>query len=140
MHFNRRVMGWMFLLCGLLLLTVHYLAGLPFLMFAAVFLYYAPRWDLRIEVGDDILRFSENILAPEAVDLAWADLAEIRRVSEAVGRRNLLTGQSEYMDFVEFVMRSGKVWRMHDIFPEDLDETLRLAAGDKGVHLQDLGN
>jgi hypothetical protein len=140
MHFSRRALGLLFLACGLLLLTVHYLAGLPFLLLAGIFLYYAPRWDLRIEVGEGRLRFSENVLDTAPVELFLADLAEIRRVSEESGRRNLLTGHVDFMDFVEFETRSGKVWRMHDVFPEALDEELARLCAAAGVQVKDLGN
>jgi hypothetical protein len=133
-------MGLVFLLCGLLLFTVHYLAGIPFLLLAGVFLYYAPRWDLRIEVEEDGIRFSENVVDTGPVVLAMADLAEIRRVSEESGRRHLLTGHSDIMDFVEFETRGGKTWRMHDVFPQALDEELARVAARTGVKVKDLGN
>jgi hypothetical protein len=140
MHFSRRAMGAIFLVCGLLLLTVHYLAGIPFLLFAAIFLYYAPRWDLRIEVAEERIAFSENVVDTAPVTVAVADLAEIRRVSEESGRRNFLTGHSDIMDFLEFETRGGKIWRMHDVFPEALDEELARVAARAGVPVKDLGN
>lgn len=140
MHFSRRTMGFVFLGCGLLLLTVHYLAGLPLLLFAAIFLYYAPRWDLRIDLDDAGLRFSENIVDAGPVELRWADLAEIRRVEEESGRKHLLTGHPESMVFLEFVARDGKVWRMHDVFPEALDEALSSAGSRAGVEVKELEN
>lgn len=140
MHFSRRLMGWVFLICGLLLSTVHYLAGLPLLAFAGVFLYYAPRWDLRIEVGGEAVRFSENLIDAGSIELRLQDLAEIRRVSELVDRRGILNGNQEYLPFLEFESRSGKVWRMHDIFPEALDEELRRVGAAAGVQVKDLGN
>lgn len=140
MYFSRRLMGWVFLVCGLLLTTVHYLAGLPLLLLAGIFLYYAPRWDLRIEVGVETLRFSENLIDAESMELRFQDLAEIRRVSELVDRRGILNSSHEYLPFLEFECRSGKVWRMHDIFPEALDEELRRVAAAAGVQVKDLGN
>lgn len=139
MHFSRRAMGLLFLLCGLLLFTVHYLAGIPFLLLAGIFLYYAPRWDLSIEVGEDRIRFSENVVDTDPVAVDLADLVEIRRVSEESGRRNLLTGISDMMDFVEFETRGGRTWRMHDVFPEALDEELARVAARAGVQVKDLG-
>lgn len=133
-------MGYLFLACGLLFLLVHILASLPFLLLAGIFLYYAPRWDLRIELGEHSLWFSENVLDQKPVEIALADLAEIRRVAEESGRANLLTGIPDRMDFVEFVAHSGKVWRMHDIFSEELDRALIEAAGLAGVQVKDLEN
>lgn len=140
MHFSRRAMGFAFLGCGLLLSTLHYLAGLPLFLLAAVFLYYAPRWNLRIEVGEASLWFSENVIDANPVELRLADLAEIRRVSEQEDRKGLLTTHPEYIPFVEFETRNGKVWRMHDIFPESLDEELVRVAAPAGVEVKDLGN
>lgn len=140
MHFSRRAMGFLFLACGLLLLTVHYLAGIPFLAFAAIFLYYAPRWDLRIDVGDETLEFSENVLDERAVRLAWGDLSEIRRVAESREKGGFPLGQPDWMGFVEFETRAGKVWRMHDIFPDGLDEELLRRAAERGVQVQDFRN
>ena len=140
MHFSRRAMGILFLVCGVLLLTVHYLAGIPFLVFAAIFLYYAPRWDLRIDVGDETLGFSENVLDEKAVRLDWTEIAEIRRVAERTEKRGFPMGQPDWMGFVEFETRAGKVWRMHDIFPEALDEELLRRAAERGVQVQDFGN
>lgn len=140
MHFSRRALGLVFLFCGLLLSTAHYLAGIPFLLMAGIFLYFAPRWDLRIEVEEARIRFSENVVDTHPVSVELADLVEIRRVSEESGRRNLLTGLSDIMDFVEFETRGGKTWRMHDVFPEALDEELARVAARAGVQVKDLVN
>lgn len=140
MHFSRRAMGFAFLGCGLLLTTVHYLAGTPLLLLAAVFLYFAPRWNLRIEVGEDTLWFSENVLDADPVELRISELAEIRRVAEQEDRKGLLTTHPEYSHFVEFETREGKVWRMHDVFPQALDEELRRVAAPAGVQMKDLEN
>lgn len=140
MHFSRRAMGLVFLACGLLLTLVHYLAGLPLLILAGIFLYYASRWDLRIEIGEASLRFSENLLDAGSVEIELADLAEIRKVREDSGRRDLLTGHPQYMDFIEFVTRAGKVWRMHDVFPEAFDAELARAAERSGAQVKDFGN
>lgn len=140
MHFSRRALGLVFLACGFLLTLVHYLAGVPLLLLAAIFLYYAPRWDLRIEFGEGGLRFSENVLDAGPVELKLADLAEVRKVVEDSGRKDLLTGHPQYMQFVEFVTRDGKVWRMHDVFPEAFDEALAEAAARAGAQVKDFGN
>jgi hypothetical protein len=140
MHFSRRAMGLVFLGCGLLLTSVHYLAGLPLLLLAAVFLYYAPRWDLRIEIGASSLRFSENLVDAGPVEISLADLSEVRKVMEDSGRKDMLTGHPQYMEFVEFVTRDGRIWRMHDVFPEAFDEALAEAASGAGAQVKDFGN
>jgi hypothetical protein len=140
LHFSRRAMGLLFLACGLLFLLVHLLAAIPFLLLAGIFLYLAPRWDLRIEVGEDSLRFSENVVDAKPVEILLADLTEIRRVAEESGRAHLLTGVPDRMDFLEFETRGGKVWRMHDTFPDELDLALIEAAGRVGAQVKDLGN
>ncbi len=140
MHFSRRALGLVFLGCGLLLTLVHYLAGVPLLLLAAVFLYYASRWNLRIEIGEASLRFSENLLDAGPVELRLSDLAEVRKVIEDSGRKDLLTGHPQYMELVEFVTHDGKVWRMHDVFPEAFDEALAEAASKAGAQVKDFGN
>ncbi len=140
MHFSRRAMGFAFLGCGILMTAIHYLAGAPLFLLAAVFLYFAPRWNLRIVVEGDRIWFSENVLDAGPVELRISDLAEIRRVSEQEDRKGLLTTHPEYIPFVEFETRDGKVWRMHDIFPEDLDEELVRVAVPAGVQVKDLEN
>lgn len=140
MHFSRRALGFVFLGCGLLLTAVHFLAGVPLLLLAALFLYNASRWDLRLEIGADRLRFSENLVDTRAVEIPLADLAEVRKVTEDSGRKDLLTGHAQYMGLVEFVTRDGKVWRMHDVFPEACDAALAEAASRAGAQVKDFGN
>ncbi len=129
-HFSRYLMGAVFLLCGLLLATQNLLAGGIFLPLAAVVLYYAPRWNLRIEVTPQTLRFSENVLETYALDLALSDIAEIRRVEEKADRKGFLTTYPEFFPFVEFQTKAGRTYRMHDIFDASFDEDiLRVGAG-----------
>ena len=109
--------------------SVHYLAGGALLAMAAVVLYYAPRWDLRIEITGAAIRFSENVVETVPVELALGDIAEIRRVAEREDRKGLLTTFPEYHGFVEFETRAGRIYRMHDIFPGAFDdEVMRLGA------------
>jgi hypothetical protein len=136
-HYSRRALGWVFLACGILLFSVHYLAGCSLLALAAVTLYYAPRWDLRIETSESAIRFSENVLEVLPVELALADILEIRRVAEREDRKGLLAAYPAYHAFVEFETRAGRIYRMHDIFPETFDEeVMRLGAG-AGIRLED---
>lgn len=129
-HFSRYLMGSVFLLCGLLLATQNLLAGGIFLPLAAVIFYYAPRWDLRIEITRDAIRFSENVLETYALELALSDIAEIRRVEETADRKGFLTTYPEFFPFVEFETRDGKTYRMHDIFDAGFDEDImRVGAG-----------
>lgn len=131
-HFSRYAMGSVFLVCGLLLATVNLLAGGAFLALAAVIFYYAPRWNLRIEVTEESIRFSENVVETVPVELRLADLAEIRRVEQKETRKGFLTTYPEYYPFVEFETRAGRIYRMHDIFGLAFDdEIIRLgrAAG-----------
>jgi hypothetical protein len=137
-HFSRYAMGFVFLACGLLLATVHLLAGLALLLPAAVILYYAPRWNLRIEVTEDSLRFSENLIDTRALELRFADLAEIRRVNERVERKAFLSMVPEDHPFVEFETRAGKTYRMHDIFPEEFDEEISRLGRAAGVKVEEL--
>jgi hypothetical protein len=136
-HFSRYAMGFVFLACGLLLFTVHLLAGGLFLALAAVILYYAPRWNLRIEITSEVLRFSENVVETTPVDLALADIAEIRRVEEKYDRKGFLSMQPEYHPFVEFETRAGKIYRMHDIFGQEFDEEILRAGPPAGIRMDD---
>jgi hypothetical protein len=130
-------MGAVFLVCGLLLATVHLLAGLSLLIPAAVVLYYAPRWNLRIDVDGDSIRFSENVMEIRPLELRFSELAEIRRVSEKLERKGFLTGYPEYHPFVEFETAAGKTYRMHDIFTEEFDEEILRLGAAAGVKVED---
>jgi hypothetical protein len=102
---------------------------------AAIVLYYAPRWNLRIEITGDAIRFSENVVETYAVELALSDIAEIRRVEEKEDRKGLLTSYPEFYPFVEFETRAGRTYRMHDIFEADFDGDLLRAAAEAGIRL-----
>lgn len=136
-HYSRYVMGLVFLGCGLLLATVHLWAGSSMLVLALVVLYYAPRWDLRIEIEGDTIRFSENVVEIAPLELRLADIREIRRVSEREERKGLLSTYPEYLPFVEFETRSGMTFRMHDIFSEEFDDEVMRAGTAAGIHLAD---
>jgi hypothetical protein len=136
-HFSRYAMGLVFLACGLLLATTHILAGAVFLALAAVVFYYAPRWDLRIEITGDTLRFSENVLEVRPLEIRFADLAEVRRVSERLDRKGFLALHPEYHPFVEFETKAGKTYRMHDIFTDELDEEILRLGAAAGVKVED---
>lgn len=125
-------MGAVFLFCGLLLGTVNMLAGAAFILPSLIIFYYAPKWELRIEINGDSMRFSENVLETRPVELALAGIREIRRVEEKENRKGLLSTYAQYHAFVEFETRDGTTYRMHDIFDADFDaEILRVgeAAG-----------
>jgi hypothetical protein len=131
--FSRYVMGGVFLLCGLLLATQNLLAGGVFLPLAAVVFYYAPRWDLRIEITGEAIRFSENVLETYELELRLADITEIRRVEEKEDRKGFLTTYQEFYPFVEFETRAGRTYRMHDIFDEGFDEEILRRGGAAGI-------
>ena len=132
-HFSRYLMGYVFLGCGLLLATQNLLAGACLLLPAAVILYYAPRWELRIELDDRSIRFSENVVETHPVEIALAELAEVRRVEEREERKGFLTAYSEFYPFVEFRTRAGRVYRMHDIFDADFDADFERLAAPGGI-------
>jgi hypothetical protein len=128
--FSRYLMGGVFLACGLLLATQNLLAGGVFMPIAAIILFYAPRWDLRIEISASSIRFSENVVETYELELALADIAHIRRVEEKEDRKGFLTSYQEYYPFVEFETRAGRTYRMHDIFDAEFDaEILRRGPG-----------
>lgn len=128
--FSRYIMGGVFLACGLLLATQNLLAGGVFMPIAAVIFFYAPRWDLRIEVSASSIRFSENVVETYELELALADIALIRRVEEKEDRKGFLTSYQEFYPFVEFETRAGRIYRMHDIFDAEFDaEILRRGPG-----------
>ncbi|MDB5103306.1 MAG: hypothetical protein JWP91_995 [Fibrobacteres bacterium] len=133
--FSRYVMGGVFLLCGMLLATQNLLAGGVFLPLAAIILYYAPRWDLRIEITGQAIRFSENVLETYELELKLDDIAEIRRVEEREERKGFLTSYPEFYPFVEFETRAGRTYRMHDIFDEAFDEEILRRGGEAGITL-----
>lgn len=123
-------MGFVFVACGLLLCTQNLLAGGVLLLPGVIVLYYAPRWELRIELTDKAIRFSENVVETHELELLFSDIAEIRRVEEKEDRKGFLSSYSEFYPFVEFQTRAGRTYRMHDIFDDDFDEEItRLAEG-----------
>jgi len=134
-HFSRYTMGFVFLSCGFLLTMVNLLAGSLFLLLALVILYYAPRWNLKIETHENCILFSENVVETVAVKIFLNEVVEIRRVSEKETRKGFLTTYPEYHPFIEFEMRSGKIYRMHDIFDLKLDEELERWGSAEGVVL-----
>lgn len=136
-HFSRYTMGFVFLGCGLLFSLIHLLAGSIFLLLALVILYYAPRWNLKVETTENGILFSENVVDTVPVNLGFTDLLEIRRIEEKETRKGLLTTYPGYHYFVEFVTQSGKVFRMHDIFGLNLDQELERLGHAAGVNLAD---
>jgi hypothetical protein len=134
-HFSRYLMGGVFLLCGLLLATQNLLAGGIFLPLAAIVFYYAPRWNLRIEVTPRAIHFSENVLETYSLELALSDIAEIRRVEEKADRKGFLTTYPEFFPFVEFQTKDGKTYRMHDIFDAEFDEDIMRVGTQAGINL-----
>lgn len=135
-HFSRYLMGYVFLGCGLLLGTQNLLAGAALLLPSLVVLYYAPRWELRIELNERSILFSENVVETRPVEIPLKDLSEIRRVEERAERKAFLSSYSEFYPFVEFRTHAGRTYRMHDIFDADFDaEIERLAALD-GIGLE----
>lgn len=135
-HFSRYGMGGVFLVCGLLLATVHILAGGVFLIFAAVVFYYAPRWNLRIEIKACQMYFSENVVEMEPVTITFTEIAEIRRLEEKELRKGLLATYPSFYPYIEFEMKSGKTYRMHDIFDKDLDEAILHGVGTSEVKME----
>jgi hypothetical protein len=134
-HFSRYLMGYVFLGCGLLLGTQNLLAGAVLVLPAAIILYYAPRWELRIELNERFIRFSENVVEIHPVEILLKDLAEVRRVEEREERKGFLSTYSEFYPFVEFRTRAGRTYRMHDIFDADFDAELERLAGRGGIGL-----
>ncbi len=130
-------MGYVFLGCGLLLGTQNLLAGAVLLLPAAVILYYAPRWELRIEVNELFIRFSENVVETHPVEVLLKDLAEVRRIEEREERKGFLNSYSEFYPFVEFRTREGRTYRMHDIFDTDFDAEIERLAENCGIGLAD---
>jgi hypothetical protein len=130
-------MGYVFLGCGLLLGTQNLLAGAVLLLPGAIILYYAPRWELRIELDERLIRFSENVVEVHPVEILLKDLAEIRRVEEREERKGLLSTYSEFYPFVEFRTRGGQIYRMHDIFDADFDAEMERLAAQDGIGLAD---
>jgi len=132
-------MGYVFLGCGLLLGTQNLLAGAVLFLPGAVILFYAPRWELRIELNERLIRFSENVVEIRPVEILLQDLAEIRRVEEREERKGFLSTYSEYYPFVEFRTRAGHTYRMHDIFDADFDAELERLAAQSGIGLDGFG-
>lgn len=136
-HFSRYLMGYVFLGCGLLLGTQNLLAGAFLLLPAAITLYYAPRWELRIDLNERSIRFSENVVEIHPVEILLKELAEVRRVEEKEERKGFLGGYSQCYPFVEFLTLQGRTYRMHDIFDADFDAELeRLAAASGRIVLE----
>jgi hypothetical protein len=134
-HFSRYLMGYVFLGCGLLLGTQNLLAGACLLLPAAIILYYAPRWELRIEVDERLIRFSENVVETHPVEVLLRELAEVKRVEEREERKGFLGSYSEFYGFVEFRTREGRIYRMHDIFDADFDAEIERLAESGGIGL-----
>jgi hypothetical protein len=131
-HFSRYIMGAVFLGCGLLLTMVNLLAGGVFLAVALLVFYYAPKWDLRIDLDAEAIHFSENVVETSGLRLNLVDVLEIRRVEEKETRKGFLGTYPDAYSFVEFETRAGKTYRMYDIFDEVFDDEmgrLGLAAG-----------
>ena len=135
-HFSRYLMGYVFLACGLLLCTQNLLAGAVLILPAAIILYYAPRWELRIELDDLSIRFSENVVETHPVELLLRDLAEIKRVEEKEDRKGFLSTYSEFYPFVEFRTREGRTYRMHDIFDADFDTEITRLGTASGIGME----
>jgi hypothetical protein len=135
--FSRYLMGGVFLVCGMLLATQNLLAGGVFLPIAAIMLFYAPRWDLRIEISASSILFSENVVETHELELALADIAHIRRVEEKEDRKGFLTSYQEYYPFVEFETRAGRTYRMHDIFDSDFDAEIMRRGPGAGIDVSD---
>jgi hypothetical protein len=135
-HFSRYLMGYVFLGCGLLLGTQNLLAGAAFVLPAAVVLYYAPRWELRIELNERFIRFSENVVETHSVEILLKDLAGISRVEEREERKGFLSSYSEFYPFVEFKTRAGRTYRMHDIFDADFDAEMERLGRGAGIGLE----
>ena len=135
--FSRYLMGVVFLVCGMLLATQNLLAGGVFIPIAAIMLFYAPRWDLRIEISAFSIRFSENVVETYELELALADIAHIRRVEEKEDRKGFLTSYQEYYPFVEFETRAGRTYRMHDIFDADFDAEIMRRGPGAGIDVSD---
>jgi hypothetical protein len=135
-HFSRYVMGAVFLSCGLLLATLNLPAGAALLLPGAIVLFYAPRWNLRIELAEKSIRFSENVVETHAVELALSEIREIRRVEEKETRKGFLSTYPEFYAFVEFETRNGKVHRMHDIFDEAFDADLTRLGEAAGIDMR----
>jgi hypothetical protein len=123
-HYSRFAMGMVFLICGLLLTTENIAAGSAFLLLSAVIFYFAPRWNLHIELTPKTIRFSENIVETGPIEIPFSDLVEIRRVKEKEDRKGFFTLYPEFYAFIEFETHAGKTYRMHDIFSEDFDDAL----------------
>jgi hypothetical protein len=128
-------MGYVFLGCGILLGTQNLLAGAFLLLPAAIILYYAPRWELRIEVNEGLIRFSENVVETHPVEVLLQELAEVKRVEEREERKGFLSSYSEFYAFVEFRTRAGRTYRMHDIFDADFDAEIERLAEQGGIGL-----
>ena len=132
-HFSRYLMGYVFLGCGLLLGTQNLLAGAVLLLPAVIVLYYAPRWELRIDLTDTAIRFSENVVETHTLELPLTEIAEIYRVEEREERKGFLSAYSEFYPFVEFRTRAGRTYRMHDIFDEDFDSEIARLGAQAGI-------
>jgi hypothetical protein len=133
--FSRYLMGAVFLVCGLMLATQNLLAGGVFLPIAAIIFYYAPRWNLRIEISEASIRFSENVVETYGLELALAEIAQIRRVEEKEDRKGFLTSYQEFHPYVEFETRAGRTYRMHDIFDSEFDAEIMRRGPGAGIDL-----
>lgn len=134
-HFSRYRMAYVFLACGALLCTQNLLAGAVLLLPGLVVLYYAPKWELKIDLGGNVIRFSENVVEVHPVELTLAEIAEVRRVEEKEERKGFLRSYPEFYPFVEFRTRAGRTYRMHDIFDEDFDAEMMRAGTSAGIEM-----
>lgn len=129
-------MGAVFLSCGLLLGTVNLPAGAAFVIPSLIILYYAPKWNLRIETTEAAIRFSENVLETRPVELALSGIREIRRVEEKESRKGFLASYAQSYVFVEFETREGRTYRMHDIFDAGFDAEILRLGGAAGIAME----
>lgn len=135
-HYSRFAMGVVFFVCGLLLTSVNLAAGAVFLILAGVIFFFAPRWNLQIELTPKTVRFSENIVDTGSLEILFTDLIEIRRVKEKEHRKGFFTLYPEYYSFIEFETQAGKTYRMHDIFSEAFDDELVSHGASAGIKVK----
>ena len=134
-HFSRYGMAAVFLFCGILLLSVNWIAGTPFIALGLVVLYFAPKWNLNIEFKDSKIFFSENVVEINPVELAYDLIAKVRRIEEKESRKGLLFTFPDSYAFIEFETYAGKVYRMNDIFGPEFDEEIQTQLAPLGTDL-----
>ncbi len=128
-------MAAVFLFCGVLLLSVNWIAGSPFILFGLVVFYFAPKWNLKIEFKNSKIFFSENVVEINPVELDYELIAKVRRIEEKENRKGFLFTFPESYAYIEFETFAGKVYRMHDIFGPDLDEEIQNQLAPFGAEL-----